>query len=672
MATEVTPNSQATAEAGAAAPPPVPVPPMSSTLALLTASAVGSFLGSRLGAKPLAVALGAAALAWLNQKKVPARSPAAMPLRADAAPSPCPAAEPTTPPIWPEAPQAPAFVPPSSPARGWAAAPVIPAPEAVTEVSPVWVPPPVAAPVVPPSVFEPVPIAPAAAPAPAPAPAPTTPSPSSLLPVPPDPAADPRIQAWLARQMDREERAAAQESLVFEGADTPSSFASDLEPAPEPARKTPFDAEVHVPEAPLEEEDDDYRPEPLLADSSADLAPWQPDAFAALTEPSLAQAPPRTAAETATPLETEPEGEWLPPAMEAANPEPPWAVPPAGPPPQTPPAEVEAPAQRPVFVSSFQPVSQPPPTQSPFTPPVISPSVAASAIPGIEPLPSWSEIGERRPPPPEVPLASFQSAAFSAKPPAPVAKAEVDLESLFDMPAFEGSPLTDEATVAEAKEGNDEPEVSAWAATSVTEDPWQAPANTPIFAEAAPVLAQPSPWAAVSVTSAFQTAPVQSPEDRMEAFFNPLKAVPAAMPEQHRTDTAAEAAAPVPEISVHVAPAGEAWFDSPMAAAGVPNPWLPPKGDVNGSDVPLTSSFAPLTPSAPSVTPVVDAEVVLRPRAPTQASVVVKSPPAAKPAIVDPVEVSTTPEDPPLAGGASPSPREQRSRAAWRSWWKGD
>lgn len=650
MATEGTPNSQTAADADAAAPPQPPsASPMPGTLALLAASAVGSLLGSRIGAKSLAVAVGATALAWLNRRPTSVKGPVA-PQREDTAPVQPP------PPIWTPAP-ATQTQPPSA-----ALAP------------PAW-----------PSPLVPGPQSPAFEPLSA-APAPASPPPYSLLPTPPDPAADPRIQAWLARQMDREERADAQESVVL----SPSVPSSSAPPGFPPVGELPFDAAEDVdlehapaeptlarfPESPepafrLPEEEDDYRPEPLVADSLPDASPWLPDAFAALTEPR----PQPAHAPTGTFLSEEMASNAEPPSvmMVVGNAET-EEEPPAAPQPLSlPPVVIEDTPPRPVFSSSFKPQSLP--ASRPSTAPLAAPFLSASAIPGIEPLPSWTEISER---PPTTALPSFPSAAPSIPPAdlsAPPTTVGVDLESLFDTPVFDDSSLPADGAVAESGQIEEAfAERPSGAAIpepvpSPTSSPWQAAANTPIFPDAPPVLAPPPSWAPASATSPLNAPP----KDRIEEFFSSLKSAPAPPPEKNEpaTEVPMAAATPVPEIAVHVAAAGEAWFDSPLAAAGVSNPWLPPKGDVAGSDVPLTSSFTPLSHSSPSVTPVVDAEVVLRPRAPTQASVVAKNAPA-KPAVVDPAEADPMAEDPSAPNSQGQSPREQRARAAWRSWWKGD
>lgn len=134
----------------------------------------------------------------------------------------------------------------------------------------------------------------------------------------------------------------------------------------------------------------------------------------------------------------------------------------------------------------------------------------------------------------------------------------------------------------------------------------------------------------------------------------------------HDSDMQVEAA-PTPEIEVQIAAPGEASFDPP------PTPWVSP-------EPPLDSSFTALAspPSTPLPGPVVEAEVVLRPRAPTQTAVTAKS----RPLLPRFAPVSSTPPPDGLAAdGSAPAalppapqvtPREQRARPTWRSWWRGE
>jgi len=119
----------------------------------------------------------------------------------------------------------------------------------------------------------------------------------------------------------------------------------------------------------------------------------------------------------------------------------------------------------------------------------------------------------------------------------------------------------------------------------------------------------------------------------------------------------------VPEINVEVTSAGGASFD-PNPDPFPTNPW--------------SSLVSPVEVDPPKVVPgqrVVEAEVILRPRAPVQNSVVPKTtghftrfsnPPPPEPAPQPPAEAPTLPPAPVV------STREQHARTTWRSWWKGD
>ena len=123
-----------------------------------------------------------------------------------------------------------------------------------------------------------------------------------------------------------------------------------------------------------------------------------------------------------------------------------------------------------------------------------------------------------------------------------------------------------------------------------------------------------------------------------------------------------------PEIQVQLAAPGDASFDPPLAAV-LQNPWQPEP------DNPDTTRTSPLQSQA--ISAVLDAEIILRPRAPTQNSVTAKSK-FAPPAFGK--HFSAESDDTPPAEGADDahfpgplqSPREPLPRTAWRSWWGGD
>lgn len=288
---------------------------------------------------------------------------------------------------------------------------------------------------------------------------------SSLPPPPPAPEIQPQnlVRQWLEQQTEREQ----QTPLI------------------------PLDADVTV--------DDDYTPEPLLADSFAETdTPILPqDHFASLTEPVTRAIPVVTRVEPAV-------------------------------------------------------------------------ARASGWIPGIDPLPSWSET----PAPPEMQMAG---------PPLSPENTSMETASVFS-----GGTLPDEIEVMQPPE-------PLPAQNHVLEQPVEMPPQAP-------------------------TAP--------------------------ESDSPLETEIP-PEIPVHLAEPGEASFDSPLMAASWPA---------------VVAAHSAQTSSV-----VVEAEIILRPRAPMQNTVTSKNM-AAPPAEDEPARQN------PMALPRAPlqSPREQRARSTWRSWWRGD
>lgn len=214
---------------------------------------------------------------------------------------------------------------------------------------------------------------------------------------------------------------------------------------------------------------------------------------------------------------------------------------------------------------------------------------ASGWIPGIDPLPSWSES-------PDIPAFSGANAPASENMP---------LEAVVSAPVFAGGSLPDEIELTQPPE-------------SVTSD-----------------------------------APLQ-PEAEKSLFklFTPAEMPPPAEQPAAETERA-------PEIPVQLAKPGEASFDAPIM---------------------LSSTWpAPETTTSPQSAPVVvEAEIILRPRAPMHNTVTSKNVSAAPPFI--PAGAASSPAAPESAAqeaGQLPrapvqSPREQRARGTWRSWWRGD
>lgn len=188
-------------------------------------------------------------------------------------------------------------------------------------------------------------------------------------------------------------------------------------------------------------------------------------------------------------------------------------------------------------------------------------------------------------------------------------------------------------------------------------------------------------------SSMFATEPVPMPHLAAPAVFSApvfeggalpdeIEVAPQAEPIMHLTPTLPQepatapevelvcetaALAEVQEIPVQIAAPGEASFDPPLAT--VPDhPWSSPVA----APSPQTSSFGP----------VVEAEIVLRPRAPTQAAVVAKTRPVssrfAKAAVAATAPAPADGEEPALGSAPLPSPHEPHARTTWRSWWRGD
>jgi len=127
-------------------------------------------------------------------------------------------------------------------------------------------------------------------------------------------------------------------------------------------------------------------------------------------------------------------------------------------------------------------------------------------------------------------------------------------------------------------------------------------------------------------------------------------------------------AAAAPEIPVELAAPGEASFDPPLAAAPH-NPWQ------QEPDVFATTPAVHFQPQMAST--VVEAEIILRPRAPMQKSVTSKSKFApqsfAKPfstedSAAPPAENANDAHFP----GPLQSQQDPKPRPTWRSWWRGD
>ncbi|WP_395740242.1 hypothetical protein [Prosthecobacter sp.] len=393
---------------------------------------------------------------------------------------------------------------------------------------------------------------------------------------------------------------------------------------------------------PAPAEDDDYKPQPFLLDvDDSDVSPAPPasdDSFAQLADPvewhmpvaahhlkeeSAPPAPYQSAAIDAAPL-----------FIDAT----PLPGHPAGP-------DIE-PAPPPAFFAPEPFYSAPELASSAPGPADHAPAAAYSAAPSVE-----------SPPPP----------VYSAPPP------------VFYAPSPAYSPSrSDDSTWALGVEPLPSLTVAA---------PFSAPAGSMFFA--APLQQEAvEPQPAIPLPSlVFEGA----------AFPDEINVVPAIEPVVHLTPAAGEAffantafhppvaiqtmepavventdPVPAPEIVVHLAPRGEgeASFDPPLAAAPQ-NPWEVELGPGPASN---TVPFHP-----PQIHPVVEAEIILRPRAPTQNTVTTKTKPGPHAPISKDFAESF---DSPPATAAAPeeamvpslpeTPAEAKTRSSWRSWWRGD
>ncbi|MBE7495418.1 MAG: hypothetical protein HS117_10760 [Verrucomicrobiaceae bacterium] len=288
---------------------------------------------------------------------------------------------------------------------------------------------------------------------------------------------------------------------------------------------------------------------------------------------------------------------------------------------------------------------------------------------GIEPLPSWDEPDDGTAA--VAPDTASLVPAFVEEAPSPSveeqsvpeAPAAVPAQPLFVPPLFQGAVLPDQIDVSQGSP----PPVS-----SRIEVPWttapEEPVLPPVSLLDAPFL---SPQPVDEAPSApFPPAPVESsvaetPPPLRAMFFPAPQAVespPApwvgedlAVPVPSAAESpAADAAALAPEIEVTLAAPGEATFDDPLAG-------------IAGLDAPAP---VPAPPPLRPLAPVVEAEVIVRPRGLPPASIVARSPGGSM--------QDTTPEE--AAGPLPPElppapvvlPREQRARKTWRSWWRGE
>lgn len=388
--------------------------------------------------------------------------------------------------------------------------------------------------------------------------------PLELLPErPPEPPPQPlpEVDAWLTRQIEREQQAPV---ITLDVVEAPQ----DSIPAPEPL-ETAREA-LHAVSAPPEE-----KVESSILGTSWPVAAEKP---AEAISPSFFDVA------------------WLP---------------------DPPPAAVSPEADGLGFI--VPPVEEPVKPFLDFEPSEPVTALNASWLLGIEPLPSWDE--QRSADPASSATAAPSDASFLDEAPGPSSftsqpvpelapSPPVPAQPVFVPALFQGAELPDEITMAEL----------------------------PVLPEAADSAAPEDPVLDQVMTSLF---------------------VPAPPPE-------------VQEVPVTLAKPGEATFDDPLAALGE-NPSQVPGG---------TPPPPPLRPLAP----VVEAEIVVRPRGFSQNKIQAKNAPdnvgdvAVPEPVTEPPPVPGTPPElntpAPFSGGLPPAPvvlpREQKARKTWRSWWRGD
>lgn len=262
--------------------------------------------------------------------------------------------------------------------------------------------------------------------------------------------------------------------------------------------------------------------------------------------------------------------------------------------------------------------------------------------------------------------ASHQSFAYLTEPvrhvatPPPVITPEPNLPALQALESTESSPTSDAAWILGVEplpsvHESSMPSAPASSMFTAAPGPMETPVpplvfSTPVFeGRALPDAIE----VAAPVEPVIHLMPVLSSEHTSASELNlPPEAF-------HTTE--------VVEIPVQLATPGEASFDPPLA--GLPHdPWQPL------AELATSAITPPAVPSAP----IIEAEIILRPRAPTQTAVIAKArpiPPNFAQNLTAPGASApelTVSEAPALPSAPLQSPREQRARKTWRSWWRGD
>lgn len=460
----------------------------------------------------------------------------------------------------------------------------------------------------------------------------------------PEPAEPPRVEidAWLARQIEREQQAPVITLDV-------ESLPETTPPAPEPLEtaKAALEPPVQTPAA----------SRPFFAESPA-VPPTMETAPSSLLESSVPELVP-------------PVSLWDAPLASPTAPE-------------------ETPLDGTGFLLPSEPDETSPIPSQELYPPSPAGRTGASWLLGIEPLPSWDELASDHIPSPSKPSADFAflseppgAASYTPQPapgptPAPAVPAAPE-QPLFIPALFQGGALPDEITVAE------EPPSAPLAEKTpdLPSEPLSEPLPTTVAAVQADNDGQaPMPWPFSSPGE----PPAAHPQPASAPLADPVPSLwtPADLPTAPVETPPAAEASQAEWIPVSLASPGEASFDDPLAAL-----------EENPSSLP--GGLPPPPPLRP-LAPVVEAEIIVRPRGAGPSRIQPKNLPESQEAIAPPLpsspeltEVPTppvAPQDeshpeaaatpvPPAAPHSIPPapvvlPREQKARKTWRSWWRGD
>lgn len=488
--------------------------------------------------------------------------------------------------------------------------------------------------------------------------------PLGLLPErPPEPPANPRVEvdAWLARQIEREQHTPV---ITLDIEHLPES----TPPFPEPLETAQATSESITEKSP----DSTIHSEPIFLPANPTLE--VPAIEVASPQPSLWNTP------SATPLaslSTEADvGALTTPAREVEPDRAGFVFGAA--------AAQEPHAAKPLASSheSALPFLNLAPAPGDLYPATPAGAPNASWLLGIEPLPSWDELAAD---PASTPSKSPSDFAFLSEPPGaasyteqpPPPAAAPPIQPLFVPSLFQGGALPDEITVT------DEPP-SAPLVAPVETQVFQGPQESVMTR--VPVVDVPSPLPLPAETPAEAPVQVLEPSPAIPVGQHPPSLwlgtdIPSYLPPAAEAPISSVAELPA-LIPVSLASPGDASFDDPLAAL-----------EENPSSLP---GGPPPPPPLRPLAPVVEAEIVVRPRGLGTATIQPKQAPHEPAEIAAPAEPPQVPVERHTAFVPSPEnsadsqvpfnatappalppapvvlPREQKARKTWRSWWRGD